>query len=224
MYAVIMKWDSQNRVSQYNYTETEAEAKRLRDRKRGLAPPASRLAEMQALLDDPKTSVGKRTWATKEMLPLPVEKQATDAYYVEMPPAPTGMAIFQYKARFWKCDPVAKTMSFDATACADWQRKMHIGTIDRECDKRVDKVFSPDNPGRADRIKMEMMARGQILQDKGRGTWTAAEKAEWDAGLTKNNRVKVLRDGAEALKNSLTGKTAEKILAVDPADGAHWPE
>ena len=224
MYAVIMAWDAQNRVSTYNYVETEAEAKRLRDRKQGKAPTAARKAEMQALIDDPTTTAGVRHWATKELLPLPVEKQAPGAYYKEMPAAPVGTALFQHRARFWVADPVNKAMSFDAAACADWQRKIHGINIDSDCDERVNKVFSPDDPSRADRIKMELMARGQVLQDRGRGTWTASEKAEWDAGIAKNNRVRLLREAAETLKASLISKTAEEVLAVKPADPQHWPE
>ena len=223
-YAIIADWDDQMRVSRYNYVETEAEAKRLVDRLLGADPLTPRKVEMQALLDDPVTSQGKRAWAAKEILPLSPAKRAPNAYYVLMPTAPAGTALFTHRARFWIADPVNKTVSFDTAACHAWQSKVTSQAIDTEADKRIDKVFSPDAPGRAERIKLELFARGHELQDKGRAAWTADEKAEWNAGIALNNRAKALRAAAQVLKDLLATKTPKGILDIDSADDIHWPE
>ena len=174
-YAIIADWDAQMRVSRYNYVETEAEAIVLVDKLWGVGPDA-----------------------------LPLAKQAPNAYYVLMPRAPAGTARFEHRARFWKADPVNKTVSFDTSACHAWQSKMTCRSIDTEADERADKVFSPDDPTRAQRVRTEM-----------------PEGAAKDA-LT--SRVTSLRTAAQSFKDSLAGKTAEEILTVSPNDDIHWPE
>lgn len=203
-YAIIAGWDAQMGVSRYNYVEAETEAQRLVERLQGLEPSVGRKAEMRTLLDDPKTSLGKRTWAEKEMAPLPLAKQAPNAYYVLMPPAPAGTALFQHRARFWIADPANSTVSFDTTACHAWQSKITSRAIDAEADARTDRVLSPDDPARAGRVRSEMP------EGPGRAAQT--------------NRVKALRTAAQALKDTLAAKTPEEVLAVHSDDDGHWPE
>ena len=174
-FAIIADWDGSNRVTRYNLVDTEPEAIAIVDRLLGVG-------------DDP----------------LPPAKQAPNAYYVEMPPAPAGTALFQHRARFWVADPGAGTVSFDAAACHAWQSDLHKRVIDREADRRADEVFSPGDPGRAGRVRGEMPPGGPR---------NALEA-----------RVGVLRTAAQALKDSLGAMTPEEILAVDPSDDAHWPE
>lgn len=194
-YAVIADWDAQMRVSRYNYVETEAEAAALVDKLRGVGDDA-----------------------------LPPTKQAPNAYYVEMPPAPAGTALFQHRSRFWVADPANGNVSFDTAACRAWQSKVTGQGIDAEADRRIDKLFSPDDPGRAGRIKLELLARSAELQNKGRPAWTAAEKDEWDAGTALNDSARSLRTAAETLKASLAAMTPEEILTIEPGADLHWPE
>jgi hypothetical protein len=126
-YAIIASWDDQNRVSRYNYVETEAEAIAIVNRLRGVGPDA-----------------------------LAPAKQAAGAYYVLMPHAPAGCGGSQHRARFWVADPENKTVSFDAAACHAWQSKVTGKMIDGEADRRIDIVLSPDNPSRAGRVMAEM--------------------------------------------------------------------
>ncbi len=175
VYAIIADWDDQNRVSRYNYVDTEAEAIALVDKLRGLGPDA-----------------------------LPIEKQAPNVYYVLMPPAPPGTALFQHRARFWKADPANETVSFDAIACHAWQSKITSRNIDAEADKRVDKAVSPNDPMRAERIRSE-------IPDGPEKTLLA-------------NRTAALRAAALSLKDSLNAKTPGEILNVDVDDDIHWPE
>jgi hypothetical protein len=126
-YAIIAGWDDQNRVSHYNYVETEDEASAIVDRLRGIGPDA-----------------------------LPPAKQAAGAYYVLMPHAPAGCGGSQHRARFWVADPDNSTVSFDAAACHAWQAKVTGRMIDSEADRRIDIVLSPDNPSRAGRVMAEM--------------------------------------------------------------------
>jgi hypothetical protein len=126
-YAIIAGWDDQNRVSRYNYVETEAEAVAIVDKLHGVGLDA-----------------------------LAPAKQAADAYYVLMPNAPAGCGHSQHRARFWLADPDNSTVSFDAAACHAWQSKMTGKMIDTEADRRIDIVLSPDNPSRAGRVIAEM--------------------------------------------------------------------
>jgi len=174
-YAIIADWDAQKRVSRYNLVETEVEAIVIVDKLRGVGSDA-----------------------------LPLAKQAPNAYYALMPTAPTGTALFQHRARFWKADPVNGKVSFDTAACHTWQSKVTSRNIDAEADRRIDKVFSPDVPARAGRTRSEMPE--------------GAEK------IALTNRVAALRTAAQALKDSLAAKTPEEILAVKPDDNIHWPE
>ena len=174
-YAIIADWDAQMRVSRYNYVGTEAEAIAIVDKLRGVGPDA-----------------------------LPLAKQAPNAYYVLMPPAPPGTALFQHRARFWVADPANAAVSFDTAACHAWQSKITSRGIDDEADRRVDKVFSPDDPQRAERIRAEIP--------------DGAKK------VALMNRVVGLRTAAQALKDSLATKTPEEVQAVNSNDDIHWPE
>ena len=174
-YAIIADWDAQFRVSRYNLVETEPEGIVIVDKLRGIGPDA-----------------------------LPLAKQAPNAYYVLMPPAPAGTALFQHRARFWKADPVNETVSFDTTACHAWQSKVTNRGIDAEADRRIDRVFSPDDPSRAERTRSEL--------------------PEGPGKVALTNRVAALRTAAQALKDSLAAKTPEEILALSVNDDIHWPE
>lgn len=174
-FAIIADWDAQFRVSHYNLVEIAAEAAAIVDRLRGVGPD-----------------------------PLPPAKQAANAYFVLMPPAPPGTALFQHRARFWVADPINGTVSFDTVACHAWQSRVTSRGIDAEADRRIDKVFSPDDPGRAGRIRDEVPE--------------GPEKIELA------NRVAALRTEAQALKDSLVAMTPEEVLAVDPTDNLLWPE
>jgi len=174
-YAIIADWDAQFRVSRYNYVDTEAEAVAIVDKLRGVGDDA-----------------------------LPPAKQAPNAYYVLMPAAPAGTALFQRRARFWVADPINSTVSFDTAACHAWQSKVTSRGIDAEADRRVDKVFSPDDPSRAGRVRTEMP--------------DGAEK------IALTNRGTALRTAAQTLKDSLPAKTPEEVLAVDASDDLNWPE
>lgn len=174
-YAIIADWDAQFKVSRYNYVETENEAIALVDKLTGRGLDA-----------------------------LPLAKQAPNAYYVLMPTAPAGTAMLQHRARFWKADPVNNTVSFDTALCHAWHTDVTSRVIDAEADKRVDRVFSPNTPSRADRVRTEM-----------------PEGTKKDAFIA---RGVVLRTAAQTLKDSLAAKTPEEILAVNPVDNIHWPE
>lgn len=194
-YAIIADWDGSNKVTRYNFVDREIEAIAIVNRLRGVGPN-----------------------------PLPPAKQAPNAYYVLMPPAPAGTALFQHRARFWIANPTSSTVSFDTTACHGWQSKITRRVIDVEADKRVDKVFSPSDRTRAGRTELELLQRRSELQDIGRLNWTVAQIAEWDAVTDLLNRARGLRAAAQTLKNSLTTKTPEGVLAVDPSDNRSWPE
>ncbi len=174
-FAIIADWDAQFRVTRYNLVETEPEAIVIVDKLRGIGDDA-----------------------------LPPAKQAPGAYYVLMPPAPAGTAPFQHRARFWKADPGSGEVSFDSVACHAWQSKATNRGIDAEADKRIDKVFSPDDPARAGRVRAEM--------------------PEGAAKIALITRVMALRTAAQTLKDSLATKTPEEVLAVAPNDSLHWPE
>lgn len=135
---------------------------------------------------------------------LPLEDRAPNAYYVLMPPVPAGYRLFKHRARFWIADPPNMTVSVDTAAVHAWQSNITSNAIDREADRRADKVFSPDNLSRANRIRAEMSSGPQKI-------------ALFD-------RVKALRMAAQTLKDSLVLMTAEDILDVKIYDNKHWPE
>ena len=174
-FAIIADWDAQFRVSRYNYVETEDEAVAIVDKLRGIGDDA-----------------------------LPPAKQAPNAYYVLMPPPPAGTALFQHRAQFWKADPVNGAVSFDAVACHAWQSKVTSQGIDAEADRRIDRVFSPDNLARAGRVRSEM--------------------SEGPGKVALMNRVTALRTAAQALKDTLVSKTPEEVLVIDVSANLHWPE
>ena len=127
MLAIIAGWDAENKVTRYNYVETPTEAKRLVDRLHGLEPPVERIAEMQTVIDDPND--GRNLWAAKEMLPLPLEKQASGAYYAEITAPDADCAECLHLAPMWDCDPINKTVSFNAVRLAAEHRKDHMGRL-----------------------------------------------------------------------------------------------
>jgi hypothetical protein len=130
MLAIIAGWDAENKVTRSNYTETQTEAKRLVDRLHGLEPPVERIAEMQAVLDDPND--GRNLWAAKEMSPLPLEKQFPAAYYAEIIAPDADCAECLHLASMWDCDPVKKTVSYNAVRLAAEHRKAHMGRLREE--------------------------------------------------------------------------------------------
>ena len=174
-FAIIADWDAQFRATRYNLVETEPEAIAIVDRLRGIGDDA-----------------------------LPPAKQAPAAYYVLMPPAPTGTSLYQHRARFWIADPGNGAVSFDVAACHAWQSKVTNRGIDAEADRRIDRVFSPNDPSRAGRVRTEM--------------------PEGAAKIALITRVSALRTAAQTLKDSLVAKTPEEVLAVAPNDNIHWPE
>ena len=135
---------------------------------------------------------------------LLLEDQAPNAYYVEMPLVPVGYRSFAHRARFWIANPVNGTVSIDTTAIHRWQSNITNRAVDREADKRVDKVFSPNDLLRAGRIRSELSegAKKSVLM----------------------NRVVALRVAAQTLKESFVILTAEEILAIQVHDNIHWPE
>lgn len=206
-YAIIADWDASGpvkRVTRYNLVETESEAQRLVDRLKGLDPPQARIDEMQAIIDEPGTTLGRRAWARKEQVALPPAKQAPNAYYIIMPPPPAGTALFQHRARFWVADPVGGTVSFDTAACHAWQSDIHKRVIDLEADRRIDEVWSPGAPARAKRRITELAP----------GTERVALEV----------RTTTLRGDAQTLKTSLAALNPEQVMAVDVLDNAHWSE
>ena len=124
MWAIIAGWDAENKVTRYNYAETQTEAKRLVDRLHGLEPSAERIEEMQTVIDDPNE--GRNLWAEKEMLPLSVEKQVSAAYYAEIIAPDAECAECLHLAAMWDCDPINKTVSFSAARLAADHRKHHM--------------------------------------------------------------------------------------------------
>lgn len=203
-YAIIANWDGTFKVTRYNFVDTETEAQRLVDRLIGLPPPSTRIAEMQALLDEPSTSLGKRVWAQKEMVSLPLEKQAPNAFFTLMPTPDPGTVNLQHKARFWVANPGAGTMIFDTPACHAHFLAMKEQVIDDEADRRADFAFSPDNPERAGYIRAELRP--------------GSKRTALDL------RVDTLRTSAQTLKDSLVTKTPEEIIATDVRDDANWTE
>ena len=133
-----------------------------------------------------------------------LEDRAPDAYYVQMPVIPIGYRSFAHRARFWIADPVAKTISVDTVAIHAWQSNATNRAITAEADSRVDKVFSPDDPQRAVRVRSELI--------------------EGPIKVVLLRRVTALRTAAQTLKDSLAAMTAEEILAVQVHDNNHWPE
>jgi hypothetical protein len=126
MLAIVAGWDAENRVTRYNYAETPTEAKRLVDRLHGLEPPPERMAEMQAIIDNFGESVGQKAWAATEMLPLLPGKQVSSAYYAEIIAPNTECAKCLHLATMWDCDPINKTVSFNAARLTAEHRKDHM--------------------------------------------------------------------------------------------------
>lgn len=123
-------------VSRYNYVATEAEAQRLVDRLNGVAPSVARVAEMQAMIDDPNTTLGMRFWANKEQQPLDLEDQVSAAYYVVLAPPSPNSAAYLHKARFWDCNTVAKTVAFNEARLTNSVRDLKRIDAYLEAEKR----------------------------------------------------------------------------------------
>ena len=82
---------------------------------------------MQTVLDDPND--GRNLWAEKEMLPLSVEKQVSAAYYAEITSPEPACDDCMHDAAMWDCDPINKTVSFNAVRLAAEHRKDHMGRL-----------------------------------------------------------------------------------------------
>jgi len=113
MWAIVASWDAENRVIRGNYAETETRAKELTNRLIGMDQPPKRIAEMQAIIDDSNESDGMRGWAAKEQSPLPIEKQAPNAYYAVIPSVAAKYEKSLHNTSNWDADPVNKTVSFN---------------------------------------------------------------------------------------------------------------
>jgi hypothetical protein len=113
MWAIIASWDAENRVLRGNYAETETRAKELTERLTGMDQPPKRIAEMQAIIDDANESDGMRVWAAKEQSPLPIDKQAPNAYYAVIPSVAAKYEKSLHDTSNWDADPVNKTVSFN---------------------------------------------------------------------------------------------------------------
>lgn len=182
MYAIIADWDGAFNVSRYNFVDTEVHAIALVDR---------------LVNGTPYPEFGST-------LSLPSSKRAPNAYFVLMPPAPIGTENYQHRSRFWKAEPIGKTMSFDVAACHAWQTKITSIEIDTEADRRIDKVFSPNKPGRARRVRDDL--------------------PEGPTKIGMINRATALRVDAETLKTSLASLNPEEVRLVGPSNNAHWSE
>tara|TARA_Y100000310_G_scaffold259887_1_gene268720 strand:- start:95 stop:658 length:564 start_codon:yes stop_codon:yes gene_type:complete len=113
MWAIIADWDAENRVIRGNYAMTETRAKELTNRLIGMDQSPERIAEMQTIIDDPNESDGMRGWAAKEQSPLPIDKQAPNAYYAIMPSVAAKYEGSLHNSSNWDADPVNKTVSFN---------------------------------------------------------------------------------------------------------------
>jgi hypothetical protein len=70
-----------------------------------------------------------------------------------------------------------------------------------------------------------LTARGVVLADKGRGSWSPAELAEWEAGEAIWQRVTALRDASNAIEAALAALGDwREIEALDVAARPEWPE
>jgi len=113
MFCIIAGIDADNRVERYNCVDTETEAVRLVDRLVGKEPPDYRIAEMQAVIDSPDESSGRKLWAAKEQISLETSKQVPNAYYAIMPSVAAKYKESLHQASNWNADPVNKTVSFN---------------------------------------------------------------------------------------------------------------
>ena len=113
MWAIIANWDDENRVVRGNYAETETRAKELTNRLIGMDQSPERIAEIQAIIDDANESDSMRGWAAKEQSPLPIDKQAPNAYYAVIPSVAAKYENSLHDISNWDADPVNKTVSFN---------------------------------------------------------------------------------------------------------------
>jgi 2,3-bisphosphoglycerate-independent phosphoglycerate mutase len=113
MFYIIAEWNSSNIVTRYNHVNTQEEAQRIVDRLHGRVPSAERQAKMQAIIDDPEDTFGRKTWAAKELLPLPADKQAPLAYHTDALRFSVASEDHHHQAAFWDADPANKTVSFN---------------------------------------------------------------------------------------------------------------
>jgi|6_EtaG_2_1085325.scaffolds.fasta_scaffold02909_11 hypothetical protein len=217
MYAIVVKWDAQNRPTRYNWVETELEAQQIVDRIKGVPVSGVEKKAIEDRLAAGGLSDPECVHCENRLKPLPAHKQSGDAFYFEIPASPVGSVGFEHQAAFWKVDPVAKSVSFDEDACAAKQHKRMSKQIDGECKRRELLVMSDDE-------KADLGLARQDLLEKGKDKWTAEDQSEWDAGAAKKARVKALRDAVPSLKASLDDKKPVDIAAVRVRDSQHWPE
>ncbi len=224
-FAIIADWDAQFRVSNYNFVGTAAEATAIVNRLLGLPLGGAEQSTLEAALAGGNLTDSELLhFKNRLSKPLPSGKLKPNTYSILMPPAPPGTAGFQHRARFWVADPGNGLVSFDAVACHEWQSRVTGKGLDREAEVRGAKVYSPGAPGRATTVRLNLMARRSVLQDKGRSNWNAAELIEWDAGVALDDRAKALQEAAQTVKDTLDAKTPEEVHGVDPSDDALWPE
>ena len=70
-----------------------------------------------------------------------------------------------------------------------------------------------------------LTARASELIDKGRGNWSAAELAEWNAGKVIWDRVKALRQASNVIEARLASVTKrDAVIGFDVVGAAEWPE
>jgi hypothetical protein len=222
MYAVILDWDAQNKVSRYNYVDTEEEAQRIVNRLTGKPVDDVEREQIEAKLTahaDPSNplslSEGQCLHCKNRLVPVETSKLSPNAFYIEMAPLSTGSVGYEHRAQFWEVDPVAKTISFDDIACANKQRRHTYKQIDHECKLREKEIY----PGEE---KLDESLHRQTLIDKDRSNWTPDDKAWWDASTEKSERVFNLRARADTLKSNLANKTANEVRATIVKDEANW--
>jgi hypothetical protein len=149
-------------------------------------------------------------------IPLPDEKLTPAAFHAEQPTPPAGMTRMRHRCSHWKCNPVAKTMSFDLDHCHAYMVKQKSLMMDAQVEGRLAKIISPEHPGMAKRKEARMLSRAVWLQDKGRDQWTDEETAEWDAGKVIADKCDVVHTNCDAVKATFAGLTPEEIDDVEP--------
>jgi hypothetical protein len=156
MWAIIANWDDENRVVRGNYAETETRAKELTNRLIGMDQSPERIAEIQAIIDDANESDSMRGWAAKEQSPLPIDKQAPNAYYAVIPSVAAKYEGSLHNSSNWDADPVNKTVSFNTVR---FDAELVLGQMLTLREKRdqllaaSDKYVNPDQGASMDTSK-----------------------------------------------------------------------
>ncbi len=86
------------------------------------------------------------------------------------------------------------------------QRTALIETIKREANRRILKL-APEWKQR------NLLAQATLLQDKGRSSWSAQDRADWQAGRDLWEQIAAIRDRSNAL---------ELNPPADPTNDEHW--